>query len=161
MRNHRTHRRVLTAVALASLVLLAACDPPPPPSPSSPAAADIVERHNYIRGINGVAPLAVDGGAQANAQFHADRLAAGATSCTNALWHTPSSDMVNLYPGQASGENLACVPGCPADGKQAFDLWMRSPGHYDNVVRPSYAYIGVATQCTGSVMIVVAHYRSG
>lgn len=158
MRSARTGRILLLVGALAAFVLLAACDPPPPPPPSSPAAADIVERHNYLRSLNRAGPLVADAGMQANAQLHADRLVAGAASCAAPLWHSP--ELGAWYPGTLSGENVACVPGCPTSGQQPFDLWMNSPPHAANVLRPEFTRIGVATQCNGSVMMVVAQYRS-
>lgn len=161
MRHRRAVRIVVVVVALSALVLVAACGPPDPPPPSSPAAADIVERHNYIRGLDGVGALTVDGEMQAHAQLHADRLAAGASGCVGTLWHSSIAELGSWYPAQSSAENVACVSGCPTSGQQAFDLWMASPSHHDNMVRPDFAFIGVATRCTGSVMMVVAQYRSG
>lgn len=163
MRNRRTRRIVVTAMALFALALVAACGPPvpppPPPAPSSPVATDIVERHNYLRSLNGIGGLAVDGGMQANAQLHADRLASGPTSCSGSLRHSP--ELGSWYPGSYAGENVACVPGCPTGGGGAFDMWLNSPPHKANVLQPAYAKIGVATKCNGSVMMVVAQYRSG
>lgn len=143
---------------LAVLALVAACAPPPPPPSSSPAATDIVERHNYLRGLSGLGAFTVDGGMQANAQFHADRVAGSVRSCSQALWH--SGELGAWYGGHFAGENVACVPGCPNDGKAVFDMWWNSPPHHANIVRPSYTFLGVATSCNGSVMIAVAHYRS-
>lgn len=154
---HRRRRIVLVVFALLALALVAACAPAPPPS--SPAGADAVERHNYLRGLNGIGSLAVDGGLQANAQLHADRLAAGAATCTGRLWH--SSEMGAWYPGVLSAENVACVPGCPDNAEMAIGLWARSAPHAANMFNAAYSHIGVATQCNGTLQIVVAHYRSG
>ena len=150
-------------MALSVLVLLlalfaAACGPTPdPPPPASPAAQDMVARHNYVRGLNGLGALSVDANMQTNAQFHADRLATGATNCAT-LWH--SSELGAWYPGYASGENVACVSGCPDDAQRTFDLWLNSPGHAANVYNGGFGWIGVGVSCNGSVQMVVAHYRS-
>jgi uncharacterized protein YkwD len=147
----------LSALVLAVVTLVAACAPAPPPS--SPASSDIVERHNHLRGLSGLGPFSVDGGMQGNAQFHADRLAASVQSCAQPLWH--SGELGAWYGGFFAGENVACVPGCPGDGKAIFDMWWNSPPHQANIVNPRYTVLGVATQCNGNVMIAVAHYRSG
>jgi len=156
----RSRLLAMLAMAVAAVVVFAACDPapPPPPSPLSPAASDLVARHNSYRSTAGEQTLVVDGGATANAQFHADRLAAGATSCTNSLWH--SGEMGAWYGGYAYGENVACVSGCPNDAAIVWNLWMGSPGHEANVTNPAYGVIGVGVSCNGAVEMVVAHYRS-
>lgn len=117
----------------------------------------MVARHDYVRSLEGLPGLIVDGAMQANAQHHADRLAAGSNGCGN-LWHSP--ELAAWYGGSAAAENLACVGGCPADAGVAFDLWLASPAHAANIYGP-FARIGVATACNGSVQMVVAHYRSG
>lgn len=161
MRSRRTRRIVVAVVAVLATLFVAACepapDPPPPPPPASPAAQDMLVRHNYVRGINGIGALAVDGNLQANAQFHAERLAAGAPNCAN-LWH--SGELGDWYGGFAYGENVACVPGCPEDAGRAINLWIASPAHAGSVFNPTYGFIGVGVACNGSVQAVVAHYRS-
>jgi len=157
MRTRRTRRIVLVGLALCALVLVTACGPDAPPPPPSPAAADILARHNYLRGLNGMGGLSVDGAMQANAQFHADRLAAGATGC-GSLWHSP--ELASWYPGVLAGENISCVTGCPTSGEQPFNLWMSSPPHKANILRPEFTDVGIATSCNGAVMMVVAQYRS-
>lgn len=158
----RRRRIILLALATSALVLVAACGPaapPPPPPPSSPAAADVVDRINELRSTNGLGALDVDGSMQANAQLHADRLAAGATTCTGLLWHSP--ELGSWYAGSAAYENLACVSGCPSDGGFAIDLWWNSSVHRDNLMQADVHRIGVATQCSGSVEVMVAQLRSG
>jgi uncharacterized protein YkwD len=159
MRSRRLRRIVLTAAALFAFVFVAACGPDAPPPPSSPAAADSVARHNDVRAINGIGGLTVDGAMQANAQYHADRLASGASSCGATLWH--SGELATWYAGFSAGENIACVPGCPDNAEAAFTMWLASAPHAANVTNPGYTRIGVATSCNGSVQMVVAQYRSG
>lgn len=147
---------------LCALALVAACGPTVPPAAmesSSPAAADILARHNFARGVNGLGDLVVDGDMQAHAQYHADRLAAGAAGCAGSLWH--STELASWYPGQRVGENVACVPGCPGDGAAAFGLWWNSLPHKENILRPEFTHMGAATTCNGSVQLVVVQYRSG
>lgn len=146
------------------MIVFAACDPapPPPPPPNAAQAAaavksDMVARHNYVRAINGRGGLSSNATLANYAQFHADRLAAGATSCSN-LWH--SGEAYSWYGGYAWGENVACVAGCPADAGGPFNMWLNSPGHAANVLNPAFGLIGVGVACNGSVQMVVAHYRS-
>jgi uncharacterized protein YkwD len=137
-----------------AVLALAACGPAP--GPASAAASDVRARTDFIRGLNGRGPLTFDGYLEGNAQLHADRLADGATSC-NDLWH--SGEMGVWYSGTAWGENIACVPGCPADGAAPIDLWLDSPGHNANLLNPAWNVTGVGVTCNGTVQMVVAHYR--
>jgi uncharacterized protein YkwD len=120
-------------------------------------AVDLAAHHNYLRALAGRGPLRLDGWIQVFAQYHADRLAAGATTCGN-LWHSP--ELATWYAGYAAGENIACLPGCPTDGRRAFELWVHSPPHAANVFHPDYGVLGVGATCNGRVQMVVAHYRT-
>ena len=153
MRNRRTRRIVLASLALLGLLVLAAC------GPASPAEQNMVDRHNYVRNLSGIGPLNWDPAAEIRAEVHANRLAAGVTSCgSSSLWHSP--ELASWYAGMSAGENAACVPGCPSDGKTAFEMWLNSPGHRANIYRAGYHFIGVAAVCNGSVQMVVAQYHS-
>ena len=153
MRRRRSRLLALATVLIAVFVF-AACAPAPP---SSPAAADHVARHNYVRGLNGLSQLVHDGNLAANAQFHSDRLAAGAVNCAN-LWH--SGELGSWYYGFSWGENVACVPGCPSDAERAFNLWLASPSHAANIFNGRYSLIGVGVACNGILQMVVTHFRS-
>jgi uncharacterized protein YkwD len=136
-----------------ALVLAGCADAPP----SSPTAGDLFARHTNLRAERGLPRAWNDTWATDHAQFHADRLAQGATNCSN-LWHSP--ELGAWYTNRWAGENLACVPGCPSDGARAFNLWLGSPGHYQNIVNPHFEFIGIGVACSGSVEIVVAQYAS-
>jgi len=56
---------------------------------------------------------------------------------------------------------VACVPGCPSDGRMAMTMWLESPPHRANILNPAYALIGVASACNASVQLIVVQYRSG
>ena len=161
MRTRRTRRILLSCLALLAFAFVAACGPSVPPAPpiaSTPQADDLVARTNYLRSLGGQGAMTVDGSMQAHAQAHAARLAAGTTSCSGALWHSP--ELASWYSGLSAAENLACVPGCPKDAGQAFQLWWDSPSHHANMMNPAYGFTGTAANCNGSVMIVVGQYRS-
>lgn len=155
MRSRRIHRIVGTVVAVLATVFVTACVPAPPPA--SPAALDNSVRQNDVRELNGIPGIWVDGSLQQNAQMHAERLAAGAPNCSR-LWH--SDEMAAWYGGHTWGENVGCVPGCPNDAGQIVNIWLASPGHAANVFNPAFGRIGVGVACSGSVQMVVAHYRS-
>ena len=147
-------RGCVIAASLAFTLVLGACGPPPP---SSPAADDLVARHAALRSERGLPVETRDQYATDNAQFHADRLAARATNCSS-LWHSP--ELGSWYTGRWAAENVACVTGCPADAAVPFWLWAHSPGHFANLVNPSYGVIGVGVSCSGSVQMFVAQYAS-
>jgi uncharacterized protein YkwD len=157
MPGRRQRIRGLCVAALLALatVIGAACGPAP--GPASSAANDLRARTDYYRGLNGRAALEFDTYLEGNAQLHADRLAAGATDCNN-MWH--SGEMNDWYGGYAWAENVACVWGCPADAASVFDIWLASPWHNANMLSPAYARTGVGVTCSGSVQMIVAHYRS-
>lgn len=155
MRSRRNRRVVVAAAAVLAMLFVAACTPAPPPS--SPAALDNSVRQNYVRELNGIPGMWVDGSLQANAQMHAERLAAAASDCSR-LWH--SGEMASWYGGHTWGENVACVPGCPNDAGQVVNMWLGSPVHAGNVFNAAFGLIGVGVSCNGSVQLVVAHYRS-
>jgi uncharacterized protein YkwD len=152
----RGRTRWLVATAAIPLVLLmAACGPAP--GPASSAASDLRARTDSYREAHGRAPLTFDSYLEGNAQLHAERLAAGATDCSN-LWH--STEMSTWYRGRWAGENVGCVGGCPADAATISSLWRASPSHNATMLEPLYALTGVGVTCNGTVEIVVAHYGS-
>jgi hypothetical protein len=48
-----------------------------------------------------------------------------------------------------AGENIAWGWGRALTAQAAFDLWKNSPGHNENMLRPSYRAIGIARRCNG------------
>ena len=160
MQRRRRSLLIALATAVVAVLAFAACDPSPPPpnAPQATAAAknDLLARHTYLRSINGLQPFASNGALANYAQYHADRMAAGATRCN--IWH--SGEAYSWYAGYTWGENVACVPGCPSDGGQAFNMWLNSPGHAANIFKPQFALIGVGVACSWSVQMSVTHFRS-
>jgi len=112
---------------------------------------------NSYREANGRSSLAFDSYLEGNAQLHADRLAAGASDCSN-LWH--STELSVWYEGSWAGENVGCDGGCPADAARVLSMWSASPSHNAAMLDPIYALTGVGVTCNGSVEMIVAHYRS-
>jgi uncharacterized protein YkwD len=94
----------------------------------------------------------------ANAQFHADRLAgAGGGGC--GLFH--SGELGSWYAGHSSAENVACVGPCSGNAAQQFmGLWLNSPDHRANIFTPDFRFIGVGVACNGRELFAVVHFRS-
>jgi uncharacterized protein YkwD len=158
-RPRRARRGALVVIALTLVVVGAACRPSPSagPAASSSPINDIVGRHNGARAQAGLPQFAVDGGMNANAQFHAERLASsGGGSC--GLWH--SGELGGWYGGHAAAENVACVGPCPSNGAQMMSMWLNSPEHRGNIFNGGYRYIGVGVACNGRAMYAVVHFRS-
>jgi uncharacterized protein YkwD len=152
----QTRTATLVGIALALAVLGAACLPPAPPGWVNPSN-DIIVRQNNARTGAGLPGFAGDAGMNANAQFHANRLAAASGGACN-LWH--SSELGAWYAGFSAGENVACVPGCPSDGAAVVNAWLNSPGHRANIMKPGFHYIGAGAACAGGWMFAVTHFRS-
>lgn len=152
----RAHRGTLVGIALALAVLGAACLPAAPPGWVNPFN-DIISRQNNARVGARLPGFGGDAGMNANAQFHANRLASTSGGACN-LWH--SSELGAWYAGYSAGENVACVPGCPSDGAATVSAWLNSPGHRANIMNPGFRHIGAGAACAGGWMFSVTHYRS-
>jgi uncharacterized protein YkwD len=156
----RARHAVLVAIALSIIVVGTACVPKPSAGPSGGGgggvAGDLINRHNGARANAGLPGFMVDGAMNANAQFHANRLAAGSNGCN--LWH--SGELGGWYSGHAAGENVACLGPCPGDGGQLMSMWLNSPGHRANIMNGAFRYIGVGVACNGHAMYAVTHFRS-
>ena len=155
MAPHRITRLLLATAAIGVVSALVGCGPAP--GAASSAASDLRARTNSYREANGRSPLAFDSYVEGNAQLHADRLAAGATDCSN-LWH--STELSTWYAGSWAAENVGCDGGCPANAARVFAMWRASPTHNPLMLDPVYGLTGVGVTCNGTVEIVVAHYRS-
>ena len=157
----RAPRMALVAVVLAVVLVGVACGPTPAPGPSASAqggvAGSIINGMNGARGQAGLGGFAVDGGMNANAQFHANRLASGGGGCNN-LYH--SSELGAWYAGHAAGENVACVSPCNGNGGQIVGLWLNSPSHRANILDGGFNFVGVGVACNGNALYAVAQFRS-
>jgi len=122
-----------------------------PTAPSAPAADadgasgtaladEIVELTNAARADAGLDALVVSACATEQALGRTQVLVA-----EGRFEHDPLEPVVAACGGGAVGENLA--QGYPS-ARATVDAWLASPGHRDNLLRASYASIGVA--CTAS-----------
>jgi uncharacterized protein YkwD len=117
---------------------------------------DIINGQNNARAQAGLPGFAVDGGMNANAQFHANRLAGGG-SCGN-LWH--SGELGSWYAGHSAGENVGCVSPCPGSGGGFVSMWLNSAAHRANIMNGGFRYIGVGATCNGRAMFAVVQFRN-
>lgn len=123
------------ALAAATLVLIA---------PATEASADaeygeaqILWLVNVERHQRGLPPVSRHGGADSIAQFSAD-----VQAWNGRLGHNPNlgKDVTkNAGPWWFVGENV----GCAADGVHMHQLWMGSPGHAANILRPEIDTVGI------------------
>jgi cysteine-rich secretory family protein len=154
----RASRGALIGVVLTLAVLGAACVPGPGPAPSAGPSSGgpvggIINAINGARGQAGLPGLAVDGGLNGTAQFHADRLAAGGGGGCNNLWHSGE-----LASWGAHGETVACVLPCTGDGGRFVSMWLGSPPHRA-IVLGGFSAVGVGAACNGGSMYAVAQFR--
>jgi uncharacterized protein YkwD len=142
----RRIRHLALAVLLAAT--LSSCTPwlaPRSPAPASSPTRYLVDGINSVRAGRGVAPLATDPALRTSA-----RRWAGVLVAEGRLRHM---DLARLpLPFTAAGENLALA----GDVAQAHRLLVRSPGHFANMVNPSFTKVGIAAvhSPSGSVFVV-------
>ena len=157
MQGTRSRRLMSVAALCSALIVVAACGPAPSAELDA-AGNDAYAKHWAHRGANGLPQLALDSGMNANAKAAADRNAGFMASCSTPMQHT-SQDQLRAWYGNGA-ENLACVPGCPADAAVVWNLWLNSAGHRANIERASYGRIGIGVTCTGGFQVYAVHFAS-
>lgn len=112
-------------------------------------ARKVLEMVNELRASLGVEPL------ELNLQL--EDLALVRAAETSVHWDHRRPDGTYLYETNASvaGENIA---GGLSNARSVFDNWLKSPGHYANMVDPAYKSIGIAAY--GTVQGKVPHWWS-
>ncbi len=149
-------RLAFIGTVFAIALVGAACLSPPPAGWVNPSGS-IINHHNYARSQAGLPGFVTDGNMNGLAEYHAKRLATGAgNSCS--IWH--SGELGSWYAGHSAGENVACWPGCPADGGGIVGMWLNSPGHRANIMNGGFRFIGVGAYCSWGRTFAVAHYRN-
>jgi uncharacterized protein YkwD len=147
-RNGRV-RAGIAATVLALGILVAACAPAPPPPPAcvgpagppDAASVTILNSTNGLRASVGRAPLAWNGQLWCLASAWSNHLVG-----VNALVHRDLSATIRQaeYRGYRTlGENILRGPqSMTADSMHS--AWVGSPGHYANLVNPSFTSMGFA-----------------
>ena len=143
-----SRRRTAVAIVVGLLASLAALTATPAPAGAS-VPQDMLSQVNAIRAQHGLRPVSLCANLSAAAQSYANLMAAtgwfshtgpdGSTLATRA----ERSGYVGWL---AIGENLAF--GYSTVGS-VLNGWMRSPGHAENILNPSYTHLGVG-RATGA-----------
>jgi hypothetical protein len=122
------------------------------PASADSGAGDFVGRINALRTGRGLRPLAVDGNLGALAQAHSEVMAGRAD-----LHHT--GDLRAGVSGSWTklGENVGMGP----DNGTVWQAFVNSPGHFANLVDPSFTHVGVAVVWRGGTEWTTHRFRAG
>jgi uncharacterized protein YkwD len=132
-------RKCLPAAAATVAALVCAA-----PSPAGLTSAEqaLLGELNRVRAANGVAPLRVDAQLEQAARAHsADMLRRDYFSHLGFASRIRSSGAR----GPSFGENLAWGTGAAAAAAAIVRMWLGSPGHRENLLRPGFRRVGLAT----------------
>lgn len=137
--------RLLVAGAVVPLIMMLCAQSAHAAPIHDPFETAVVERINTLRAQNGVAPLHADRRLARSAGRHSrDQLRHDALS-HNAGNGTPFSvRMARLARNRLVGENVAFLPDGMSDrAARVVQMWMDSPGHRAQLLRPRYARVGI------------------
>lgn len=142
---------VIALTALSLLGLESAHADEAPAVDTAAAANEFVARINDLRASQGLAPLAVDPALTTIAMDWTLQMAA-----TSTLSHRPN--LAAVAPGDWTrlGENV----GYGSAVESLHEAFVASPGHYANLIKPEYQYIGVAVVMAGSTMWVTENFMT-
>ena len=142
--------RWLTATFAALTLLL------PSTALAGPTRAEqaLLREMNRVRAAHGLAPLRND--------LHLERAARSHTSAmlaTNAFRHGAFDSRMQRFDvrGRLAGENLAWGSGESGSARGIVDMWLASPEHRANLLRPSFRRVGVADRVGSFRGISAAH----
>ena len=111
----------------------------------------VIELVNQKRTASGIQALAKNSVLTNSAQTHADYIAnSGSTS----LPHSVNSTGFSYW-----AENLALVPESGNVSGQAVSNWIKSSGHYANMMK-NYAHTGVGFSCRQGYCVIVQQFGS-
>jgi uncharacterized protein YkwD len=148
-----THLPLAVTVAALLLVLL----------PVAPAHADertkeaairdrLEELINQARANHGLRRLKVNDRTQRNADDHAEDMARAGT-----IFHDAALQIEVLLGASSWGENVGYSS---ADGaaKTLHSMFMHSPGHRENILRPRWTHMGLGVELRGGTVYVVQRF---
>ena len=132
-------RRVLTVVVVVCAFAFSALVGPAKASPTAAELA-LLQAMNEARHAHGVAPLRIDGRLQRTAGRHSLAMLR-----TNTFSHGAFARRIRRAGVRARriGENLAWAVGALAEAHSVVNLWLASPEHRANLLRPGYRTVGV------------------
>jgi uncharacterized protein YkwD len=130
-------RRVLTAVVV--VFAFAFLGGQPKAAPTSAELA-LLQAMNEARHAHGLAPLRIDARLQRTARRHSAVMLSTGTFAHGAFAARIRRAGVRA---RAIGENLAWAVGPMAAAHSLVNLWLASPEHRANLLRPGYRTVGV------------------
>ncbi|MFP5076536.1 CAP domain-containing protein [Rhizobium sp. YIM 134829] len=140
-----SRRAFLAGTAALSLATLAGCSTTEvlaPPGSGSDETDTVLGLINKLRQSRGLGPLVRDEAAAKAALSQADRMAkAGKMSHLIGLTDSFLGRMKSQSVALPAAENIAVGQ---ADAAKAFDAWVHSPKHLENMLGPRYSGLGVA-----------------
>ncbi len=133
----------LAAVALAAFALAAPAVAAPVPAPTA-AVQSLLARLNAIRRAHHLPRFRVSADLTAAAEAHASSMGA-IGYFSHDLAGVPFASWITRYYDHAAtaGENILWGTR-PLGVATAVGEWMHSPGHRENILRPSFREIGIA-----------------
>ena len=103
------------------------------------AQASLLQAVNAARAANGVQPLRLDAGLDRAAGFHTAEMVRG-----NYFAHGDfAGRMAAFHLTGTLGENLAWASGGTGTARTIVRMWLQSPEHRANLLRPSFRRIGL------------------
>lgn len=146
-----TIRKGLTVIAIATAILLTACEPSTRSTSSPSAAATGLRALNADRSAHGLAPLAANSQLQAKAQAWAEQLARERRLRHSVL----TADVPACW--RALGENV----GYGASIQAVEAAYMTSSPHRANILDRRYTSAGVGVAVEGTRTYTVQVFMSG
>lgn len=139
---------LVVTLVLASLLTLA---PTTPAAAAGGDTADYLARVNSLRASVGVGPLTLDPNLSSLAQAWAQHMAdAGAIS------HAPDLSAGVTSAWTKLGENVGSGP----DTAHIFNAFVKSAGHYANLVDPAFTNIGIGVVWVGNTQYTVHRFMA-
>ncbi len=102
--------------------------------------SSLLRQINRVRAEHGLPPLRIDGNLQRAARAHTRQMVA-----TNSFTHGAFAIRMRHFDvsGRVAGENLAWGTGPRGTASDIVRAWLASPGHRQNLLRPSYRRVGL------------------
>ncbi|HUP72852.1 MAG TPA: CAP domain-containing protein [Acidimicrobiales bacterium] len=146
----RAARMLVLLLAIVTSMLVAVSGPAGAGS-DNPAAdeAQFVALVNQARANVGAPPLAVDGQLTALGRQHAQAMAD-----KDKIFHASPISAGVTSPWIKLGENVGTGPSAPP----IMNAFINSPTHYQNIVDPAFAYIGVGVVWVGPKMFTTHRF---
>jgi uncharacterized protein YkwD len=129
----------VVAVAVAALILSSTATAATTATLSR-AEASLLTVMNQVRAAHGLRPLRADARLERAARGHSSRMLR-----TGTFFHGAFAARIRHVGVRATrvGENLAWGAGAYSRARAIVNIWLASPGHRANLLRPGYRIVGV------------------